>query len=106
VLRHRIILSYEALAQDVTAELVVDEVLRKIPMPRLGLPGEEGPPYQKEHILRANTARQEPERRRWRLLPGRGQQGAQPDGPAGGQQGAQPERPGAQSGAPPQGRGG
>ena len=110
VLRHRIILSYEALAQDVTAELVVDEVLRKIPMPRLGLPGEEGSPYQKEHILKANTARQEPERRRWRLLSGRGQQGAQPGGQQGaqpgGQQGAQPEGSGAQSGARPAGRSG
>jgi hypothetical protein len=85
VLRHRIILSYEALAQDVTAELVVDEVLRKIPMPRLGLPGEEGSPYQQERILKANTAPPEPERRRWRLLPGRAQADGQPGGPPAGQ---------------------
>jgi MoxR-like ATPase len=90
VLRHRIILSYEALAQDVTAELVVDEVLRKIPMPRLGLPGEEGPPGQQERILKANTAQPEPERRRWRLLPGRGAPDGRPVGQAGGPAGERP----------------
>jgi MoxR-like ATPase len=72
VLRHRIILSYEALAEDITAELVVEEVLRKIPMPQLGLPGEEEAPYQKERILPANTVQQEQERRRWRLLSRKG----------------------------------
>ena len=77
VLRHRIILSYEALAEDVTAELVVEEVLRKIPMPRLGLPGEEGSPYQKEQILPANTAQQEAAQRRWRLPGRRGTQRTQ-----------------------------
>ena len=77
VLRHRIILSYEALAEDVTAELVVEEVRRKIPLPRLGLAGEEGSPYQKEQILPANTAQQEAAQRRWRLPGRRGTETAQ-----------------------------
>jgi MoxR-like ATPase len=77
VLRHRIILSYEALAEDVTAELVVEEVRRKIPLPRLGLAGEEESPYQKEQILPANTAQQEAAQRRWRLPGRRGTQRTQ-----------------------------
>ncbi len=68
VLRHRIILSYEALAEDVTPEMVVEEVVRKIPLPQLGLPGEAGSPYQQEHVLPANTAQVAQEQRRWGLL--------------------------------------
>jgi MoxR-like ATPase len=33
VLRHRLVLSYEALADDVTAQHVIDAVLRTIPVP-------------------------------------------------------------------------
>jgi MoxR-like ATPase len=33
VLRHRLVLSYEALADDVTAQQVVDSILRKVPVP-------------------------------------------------------------------------
>jgi MoxR-like ATPase len=55
VLRHRIVLSYEALAENVTAEDVVDQVLRKIPIPQIGLPGETESPYKQEGILKANT---------------------------------------------------
>ncbi|HEX2184002.1 MAG TPA: MoxR family ATPase, partial [Chloroflexota bacterium] len=55
VLRHRIVLSYEALAEDVTAELVVEEVIRKIPLPPVGRVGEVASPFQEERILPANT---------------------------------------------------
>jgi MoxR-like ATPase len=55
VLRHRIVLSYEALAENVTAEDLVDQVLRKIPIPQIGLPGETESPYKQEGILKANT---------------------------------------------------
>ena len=40
VLRHRMVLSYEALADNVSSEDVVEQVVRKIPMPQIGLPGE------------------------------------------------------------------
>jgi MoxR-like ATPase len=33
VLRHRIILSYEAEAEEITTEWVIDRILRKIPVP-------------------------------------------------------------------------
>ena len=33
VLRHRLVLSYEALGDDVSAEHVVDAILRRIPVP-------------------------------------------------------------------------
>ena len=33
VLRHRLVLSYEALADDVSADHVVDAILRRIPVP-------------------------------------------------------------------------
>jgi hypothetical protein len=74
VLRHRMVLSYEALAEEVTAEMLVDQVVRKIPIPQLGLPGEDNAPYKEESILRANTDQQEQERRRWRI--GRRKSGA------------------------------
>ncbi|MGH2354180.1 MAG: AAA family ATPase [Chloroflexota bacterium] len=67
VLRHRLVLSYEALAEDVTAEMVVEEVVRKIPMPQLGLAGEGATPFQQERILPANTSQPAPARRRWSL---------------------------------------
>ncbi|HEU5317369.1 MAG TPA: hypothetical protein VFX49_14760, partial [Chloroflexota bacterium] len=72
VLRHRVVLSYEALAENVSAEDVVDQVVRKVPMPQLGLPGESESPYQKEQVLKSNTARMPLERRGgWRLLRGK-----------------------------------
>lgn len=72
VLRHRVVLSYEALAENVSAEDVVDQVVRKVPMPQLGLPGEAESPYQKEQVLKSNTARMPLERRGgWRLLRGK-----------------------------------
>jgi len=33
VLRHRIILSYEAEAEEITTEWVIDRILRRIPVP-------------------------------------------------------------------------
>ena len=72
VLRHRIVLSYEALAENISAEDVVDQVIRKIPMPHIGLPGEAESPYQAEQILKANTLESEVKKRRgWRLLRGK-----------------------------------
>jgi MoxR-like ATPase len=64
VLRHRVVLSYEALAENVGAEDLVDQVLRKIPIPQIGLPGETESPYQQESVLRANTGEFGGERRR------------------------------------------
>ena len=37
VLRHRIVLTYEALAAGVDADRVLDDVLEKVPMPRIEL---------------------------------------------------------------------
>jgi MoxR-like ATPase len=37
VLRHRIVLTYEALAAGIDADRVLDDVLEKIPMPRIEL---------------------------------------------------------------------
>ena len=37
VLRHRIVLTYEALASGVDADRVLDDVLEKVPMPRIEL---------------------------------------------------------------------
>ena len=72
VLRHRVVLSYEALAESVSAEELVEQVVRKVPMPRLGLAGETESPYQKEQVLKANTASMGIERKRgWRLLRGK-----------------------------------
>ena len=71
VLRHRVVLSYEALAESVSAEDVVEQMIRKVPMPQVGLPGETESPYQKEKILRANTAAQAEPRKGWRLLRGK-----------------------------------
>ena len=55
VLRHRIVLSYEALAENVSAEDLVGQILRQIPIPQIGAPGETETPFQKEGVLRANT---------------------------------------------------
>jgi MoxR-like ATPase len=41
VLRHRLVLSYEALAAGVTAETILDAVLQAVPMPQLDLAREE-----------------------------------------------------------------
>jgi MoxR-like ATPase len=72
VLRHRVVLSYEALAESVSAEEMVEQIVRKVPMPHLGLPGETESPYQKEQVLKANTASVGIERKRqWRLLRGK-----------------------------------
>ena len=72
VLRHRVVLSYEALAESVNAEEIVEQLVRKVPMPLLGLPGETETPYQKEQVLKANTAQVGVERKRqWRLLRGK-----------------------------------
>ena len=66
VLRHRIVLSYEALAENVGAEDVVEQVVRKIPLPQLGLPGEVESPYHQERVIKANTG-ERPPARRWGL---------------------------------------
>ena len=72
VLRHRVVLSYEALAESVSAEEIVEQLVRKVPMPRLGLAGETESPYQQEQVLKANTANVGIERKRqWRLLRGK-----------------------------------
>ena len=72
VLRHRVVLSYEALAESVNAEEIVEQIVRKVPMPRLGLEGETESQYQREQVLKANTAAIGVERKRgWRLLRGR-----------------------------------
>ena len=39
VLRHRLVLSYEALADDVTAEHIVDAILSRIPVPEVVMRG-------------------------------------------------------------------
>jgi hypothetical protein len=66
------VLSYEALADNVSSEDVVEQVIRKIPMPQIGQPGETENLYQEEHILRANTRPQPaPRRRRWSLWGGK-----------------------------------
>ena len=41
VLRHRIVLTYEALAAGVDADRVLDDVLRRTPMPRIELAHEQ-----------------------------------------------------------------
>jgi MoxR-like ATPase len=40
VLRHRIVLTYEALAAGVDSDRVLDDVLERVPMPRIELAGE------------------------------------------------------------------
>lgn len=67
VLRHRIVLSYEALAEEVTAEAIVEQVVRKIPMPALGLGEETASPFRQEQILPANTDQAQAVPRRWSL---------------------------------------
>ena len=47
VLRHRIVLTYEALAAGVDADRVLDDVLERVPMPRIELAQER--PYGREH---------------------------------------------------------
>ena len=42
VLRHRIVLTYEALAAGVDADRVLDDVLERVPMPRIELRGRRG----------------------------------------------------------------
>jgi MoxR-like ATPase len=64
VLRHRLVLSYEALAENVTPEDLIDQVLRKIPVPQIGLAGETRSPYHQERILPANTRQFETPKRR------------------------------------------
>jgi MoxR-like ATPase len=65
VLRHRIVLTYEALAENVSAEDIVEQVIRKIPMPQIGSTGEEESPFKQEQILRANTQRASRKKRGW-----------------------------------------
>ncbi len=70
VLRHRLVLSYEALADEVSAEWIIDQITQKIPAPRLGLP-DDVDDRRSETILPANTNVVEPARRRWRLFGGK-----------------------------------
>ncbi len=70
VLRHRLVLSYEALADEVSAEWIIDQIMQKIPAPRLGLP-DDVDDRRSETILPANTNVVEPARRRWRLFGGK-----------------------------------
>ncbi|MFI5267414.1 MAG: ATPase, partial [Chloroflexota bacterium] len=37
VLRHRLVLSYQALVEDITADAILDRILRAVPWPRLEL---------------------------------------------------------------------
>ena len=43
---------------------LVDQVLRKIPIPQIGQPGETESPYKKEGVLQANTAQFDAARQR------------------------------------------
>jgi MoxR-like ATPase len=70
VLRHRLVLSYEALADEVSADWIIDQITQKIPAPRLGLP-DDVDDRRSETILPANTNVAEPARRRWRLFGGK-----------------------------------
>ncbi|MBI3972033.1 MAG: hypothetical protein HY332_12150, partial [Chloroflexi bacterium] len=60
-----IVLSYEALAEEVTAEQIVEQVQRKVPAPHLGYGEDEDQPAKEERILRANTNQPVPSQRRW-----------------------------------------
>jgi len=40
VLRHRLVLSYQALVEDVSADDILDGILKAVPWPRLELAGE------------------------------------------------------------------
>jgi MoxR-like ATPase len=37
VLRHRLVLTYQALADEVTADAILDQILATVPMPRIDL---------------------------------------------------------------------
>jgi hypothetical protein len=67
ILRHRLVLSYEALAEDVAVSDIVTQILEKVPPPHLGYPGESrGPAERSERILAANLGQDAPApRRRW-----------------------------------------
>jgi MoxR-like ATPase len=55
VLRHRMVLSYEALADDVTADTILSQTIDAVDTPRVAL----GDPYERER-LRAATAGESP----------------------------------------------
>jgi MoxR-like ATPase len=55
VLRHRMVLSYEALADDVTADTILEQTINAVETPRVAL----GDPYERER-LRAATAGETP----------------------------------------------
>ena len=67
ILRHRLVLSYEALAEDVAVTDVIDQILERVPAPQLGYAGElTGPVQRPERILAANTVgAAAPMKRRW-----------------------------------------
>ena len=67
ILRHRLVLSYEALAEDVAVSDIVTQILEKVPPPHLGYPGESrGPAERTARILAANLGQDAPApRRRW-----------------------------------------
>jgi MoxR-like ATPase len=67
ILRHRLVLSYEALAEDVAVTDIIEQILAKVPSPQLGYAGElSGPGIRPERILAANTVgTPAPVKRRW-----------------------------------------
>lgn len=67
VLRHRLVLSYEALAEEVAITDIIDQILERVPSPQLGYAGElSGPGQRSERILAANTVGNVvPTKRRW-----------------------------------------
>jgi MoxR-like ATPase len=67
ILRHRLVLSYEALAEDVAVTDIIEQIIERVPTPQLGYAGElSGPGQRSERILAANTlGASAPVKRRW-----------------------------------------
>jgi MoxR-like ATPase len=74
ILRHRLVLSYEALAEDVAVTDIIEQIIERVPSPQLGYAGElSGPSQRPERILAANTlGASAPVKRRWWQFGGRG----------------------------------
>jgi hypothetical protein len=62
-----LVLSYEALAEEVAVADLIDQILERVPSPQLGYAGElSGPGQRTERILAANTLGSAlPTKRRW-----------------------------------------
>ena len=68
VLRHRIVLTYEALAAGIDADRVLDDVLERVPMPRIELAQER--PFGTSQRCQSDRQSKLPRRRRSPVLPG------------------------------------